>query len=247
MNTKSIFFGEFIGTFILVFIGCGAVSLAIIYAFFDSLLEIVLCWTFGVTLGIYSSSKLSGAHLNPAVTIAFLANKKISITSLWVYISAQFLGALLAGFILFLSIENDIENFNIGTACIFGEYFPNPGYENLSWVTLPIAFLVELIATSLLIYLICVVISIKELGRFSPTLIGIIVGILIYIFAPYTQCCMNPARDFGPRIVSYFFGWQEIAFSFNGLGWLLVYIVAPLAGGWLGALMFSNTLKNRLS
>ena len=81
MNTKSIFFGEFIGTFILVFIGCGAVSLAVIYAFFDSLLEITLCWTFGVTLGIYSSSKLSGAHLNPAVSIAFLANKKISITS----------------------------------------------------------------------------------------------------------------------------------------------------------------------
>ena len=110
MNTKSIFFGEFIGTFILVFIGCGAVSLAVIYAFFDSLLEIALCWTFGVTLGIYSSSKLSGAHLNPAVTIAFLANKKISITSLWVYISAQFLGALLAGFILFLSIENEKKN-----------------------------------------------------------------------------------------------------------------------------------------
>ena len=48
---------------------------------------------------------------------------------------------------------------------------------------------------------------------------------------------MNPARDFGPRIISYFYGWQDIAFINNGYGWLLIYIIAPLLGGALGALI----------
>ena len=58
---------------------------------------------------------------------------------------------------------------------------------------------------------------------------------------------MNPARDFGPRIVSFIFGWSEWAFSFNGTGWLTVYILSPLVGGVLGALTYIKTLKNRLS
>ena len=88
---------------------------------------------------------------------------------------------------------------------------------------------------------------VPKLNKLSPTLIGITVGILIYIFAPYTQCCMNPARDFGPRLVSYFFGWKEIAFTFNGIGWFMVYIISPLLGGSLGALVFIKSLKNRFS
>ena len=77
MSVKRIFLGEIIGTFILVFIGCGSVSLAIIYELITTLFEVALFWTIGVILGIYSSLKLSGAHLNPAVSLAMLTEKEI--------------------------------------------------------------------------------------------------------------------------------------------------------------------------
>ena len=247
MSNKTIFIGEIIGTFILVFIGCGSVALAVVYEFLNSLFEVALFWTAAVILGIYCSSKLSGAHLNPAVSIAFLVDKQISIKRFWIYLFAQLLGAFIAGLLLFLIIKNDITVFSIKTACIFGEYFPNPTYENLDWVNLPLASLAETTATFILVYLIFIIISIQKINKLAPTLIGITVGVLIYIFAPYTQCCMNPARDFGPRIVSFIFGWSEWAFSFNGTGWLIVYILSPLVGGVLGALTYIKTLKNRLS
>ena len=83
MSNKTIFIGEIIGTFILVFIGCGSVALAVVYEFLNSLFEVALFWTAAVILGIYCSSKLSGAHLNPAVSIAFLVDKQISIRRFW--------------------------------------------------------------------------------------------------------------------------------------------------------------------
>ena len=147
MSVKRIFLGEIIGTFILVFIGCGSVSLAIIYELITTLFEVALFWTIGVILGIYSSLKLSGAHLNPAVSLAMLTEKEIKVNEFFYYIIAQFIGALIAGFILFKIIKNDIEIFNLKTACVFGEYFPNPTFDNLDWVSLPIASIIEMMAT----------------------------------------------------------------------------------------------------
>ena len=247
MSFKRFFLGEILGTFILVFIGCGSVSLAISYEIIHSLIEVALFWTFGVILGIYASLKLSGAHLNPAVSIAMLVDKQLTLKKFLFYTLAQFIGAVFAGLLLFLIIRNDINSFDLKNASIFGEYFPNPSYENLNWVTLPIAFSIELTATFVLIFLIFIITGISSLQKLSPTLIGITVGILIYIVAPYTQCCMNPARDFGPRLISYFNGWSEIAFSYNGIGWLIVYILGPLTGGALAAIVFKLTLKKSLS
>jgi len=247
MSVKRIFLGEIIGTFILVFIGCGSVSLAIIYELITTLFEVALFWTLGVILGIYSSLKLSGAHLNPAVSIAMLTEKEIKFSEFFYYVIAQFIGALIAGFILFKIIKNDIEIFNLKTACIFGEYFPNPTFDNLDWVSLPIASIIEMMATFFLIYLIFIITNISKLKKLSPTLIGLTVGVIIYIVAPYTQCCMNPARDFAPRIIAHFNGWEQFAFNYNGIGWLIVYILAPLIGGVLGAFAFKLTLKNRIS
>jgi glycerol uptake facilitator protein len=247
MSAKRILIGEIIGTFILVFIGCGSVALAIIHEFINSLFEVAIFWTIGVILGIYSSMKLSGAHLNPAVSIAILIDKKINFREFIYYLLAQFTGALIAGFLLFQLIKNDIEIYNLKTACIFGEFFPNPTFETLDWVSLPIASLIEATATFSLIYLIFTITSISKIQKLSPTLIGITVGILIYIVAPYTQCCMNPARDFAPRIIAHFNGWEKLAFSHNGIGWLLVYVISPLIGGVAGSLIFRITLKKRLS
>ena len=100
MNYRNIFIGEIIGTFILVFIGCGSISLAIIYELLNSLLEVAFCWTIAVILGIYASLKLSGAHLNPAVSIAFFIDNQINFKTYLIYFSAQLIGALLSGLVL---------------------------------------------------------------------------------------------------------------------------------------------------
>ena len=100
MKHTHIFIGEIIGTFILVFLGCGSIALAIVYEYLSSLYEVAAFWTIGVTLGIYASAKLSNAHLNPAVTIAFFVDKQINLKELLNYFLSQFIGAALAGFIL---------------------------------------------------------------------------------------------------------------------------------------------------
>ncbi len=237
MKPSKIFIGEFIGTFILVFIGCGSIALAITYEYLSSLYEVAAFWTIGVTLGIYASAKLSNAHLNPAVTLAFYIDKQIGLRELVNYFLSQFAGAVLAGFLLIHLIMNDISDFNLVNASIFGEYYPNPSFENThDWVTTPIALLTEIVATFLLVYTIFWLIKIKKLAPYLPILVGITVGVLICCFAPLTQCCMNPARDIGPRIISFYYGWEEIAFHNNGYGWLMIYIFAPLIGGASGAI-----------
>ena len=78
MTNTQILIGEIIGTFILIMFGCGSISLAINFEILDSLYQVALFWTAGVTIGIYASKKLSGAHINPCFSIATLINKEIN-------------------------------------------------------------------------------------------------------------------------------------------------------------------------
>ncbi|MDG2344091.1 MAG: aquaporin family protein [Flavobacteriales bacterium] len=236
MTTFKILSGEIIGTFILIIFGCGSISLAINFEILNSLYQVALFWTAGVTLGIYASKKLSGAHINPCFSIATLINKEINFIQFLTYIFAQLIGAILAAISLYLVTRHKISTYSLETASVFGEYFPNPSNPEIITSTKQ-AFFAELSASFLLIFIILIIINIKKLQNYSPILIGILVGVLICFYAPYTQCCMNPARDFGPRLVSYFLGWEEFAFKYNNLGWLNVYIIAPLVGASLATIL----------
>ena len=68
--------------------------------------------------------------------------------------------------------------------------------------------------------------------------IGLTVTLLISLFGPLTMACLNPARDFGPRLFSSLAGWRMVPFQANGLGWLTVYIIAPIVGGLLGGAIY---------
>ena len=237
MTNTQILIGEIIGTFILIMFGCGSISLAINFEILDSLYQVALFWTAGVTIGIYASKKLSGAHINPCFSIATLINKEINFIQFLTYISAQLIGAICAAISLYLITRHKISSYSLETASVFGEYFPNPSNPEIITSTKQ-AFFAELSASFLLIFIILIIINIKKLKNYSAILIGILVGVLICFYAPITQCCMNPARDIGPRIVSYFTGWEEFAFKQNGLGWLTVYIIAPLSGASLATVLF---------
>ncbi|MCL4157515.1 UNVERIFIED_CONTAM: hypothetical protein GTU68_065471, partial [Idotea baltica] len=248
--------GEYLGTFILVFIGCGSVGAAVILGWLTSLYQVAAVWGIGVTLAIMVGKRWSPAHFNPAVTLAMCIARHHSWRRLLPYCAAQLVGAIIAGLALLLLFEPSIHQFekeSLGldanlyelaidahdgsTAQMFGEFFPNPGYADTISITWPMAMLAEAAGTFLL--LLAIFWIVKDIDRLSwkpALLIGLSVAILIVIFAPYTQCGMNPARDFGPRLVAYFSGWDDKALPSPVHGAISVYVIGPLIGGGLAAL-----------
>jgi len=241
---KKEFFGEFIGTAILVFFGCGSVASAILFGSFEGLFQIAMVWTIGVSIAIYASRSYSGAHLNPAVSIAMVITKNLPSNKLPLYIGAQFLGAFFAAGVLYALFSEQIEFFeaqmgivrgsanSIVSGSMFGEYFPNPGFaDRFGEVEVPQAMLVEGLGTFILVYAIYWVTKTDKLHNIAPVLIGATVGALICLLAPVTQGGFNPARDFGPRLFAYFAGWGDAAFPSATFSFFTVYILAPIIGG----------------
>ena len=247
MGSYKEYFGEALGTLILVFIGCGSVSLAVIFGVLGSLWEVAIVFGAGVTTAILSVKNFCPAHLNPAVSIAMYMSGALSLRKLPIFILSQFVGAFIGGMLLFLVISPSVSTFekdnnivrgeagSYHSAQIFGEYFPNPGYENEISVSVGEAIFVEALGTFLLVFVIFILSGVKALTAFNPFLIGLTVTILICILAPYTQGGFNPARDFGPRMVAYISGWGDAAFPTVSFSFLTVYIGGPIIGGVLAS------------
>ncbi len=226
--------GEAIGTFIIVFIGCGTVALEILFDSFGHIVPIATLWGIAVAIAIYSSRGISPAHLNPAVTVAMFLNKDVPLFKIPLYWIAQFIGAFLAAVFLFVIFKNTLFDFeevqSVNTAKMFGEYYS---------VSTSSAFLFEMFGTMFLVFMIFVIVTKVRNNNLIPILIGSVVTIAIIIVAPHTQCGINPARDLAPRILSHLFGWDEVAFSQEAI---LVYVLAPIFGGILGFLSFKGLI-----
>jgi glycerol uptake facilitator protein len=126
---------------------------------------------------------------------------------------------------------------------VFGEYFPNPAIfgtaETAARVVTPTsAFIAEMVGTAALAFMICALTRSRNAARppagITPVLIGLTVAAIISVVAPLTQAGLNPARDFGPRLVSYFLGWGPIAIPGPRGGFFTVYIAAPIVGAVVG-------------
>lgn len=255
MNTKE-FLGELLGTFILVLFGCGSVAVAVLFGEYGSIFQIAMAWGIGVTLAIYLTRHLSCAHLNPAVSIAMALGGRMKARKLPGYILAQLLGAFAAGWMIFALFSSSIEAYeaahgivrgtseSITTAKMFGEFYPNPG--GAAVVGMPLAMLAEAFGTFLLVLLIFSLTEGCNVGRpddaLAPVFIGLTVASIICLVAPLTQAGLNPARDFGPRLVAWMTGWGSAAFSPGG-GSFWVYILAPIAGGGAATLLFCRVIE----
>lgn len=251
----SVCFGEILGTFILVFFGTGAVAVAILFDALSGLVQVALIWGLGVTLAIYATRHLSFAHLNPAVTLGMVAAGRMQSHLLPWYVGSQLVGAIAGGALVLALFGTAIADFeaahsivrgspeSVQTAMMFGEYFPNPGM-NLEWlaVSMPVAMFAEAVGTFLLVSMIFFLTEGSNVGKpaegVSPVFIGATVSAIIGVIAPFTQAGINPARDFGPRLVSYFAGWGSVAIPGPQGGFFLVYILAPLIGGCVAAVFF---------
>ena len=251
------FAGEAVGTYIMVLFGTGSVAAAVVTGAQVGLWQVAVVWAFGVALAIYATANVSGAHLNPAISLAFACFRRAEFGArmLPLYWTAQLTGAVLAGltvlaafgpFILRFESENGLVRGEDGSqlsAMVFGEYFPNPAMygtgEAAAGLVSPVsAALVEGFGTAVLAFVVFSVTERRNAGlstrNLTPLLIGFTVAALISLFAPITQAGWNPARDFGPRIVAYFAGWGSVAIP-GPSGGFWAYIVGPMIGAPVGA------------
>ncbi|MGJ8634446.1 MAG: MIP/aquaporin family protein [Luteolibacter sp.] len=263
MKLPSWFVGELLGTFILVFFGCGSVASAVTTGALVGVFQVAIVWGFGIATAIYLTGSLSGAHLNPAVTIAMAVFGDFPKKRVLPYIATQMLGAFISAATIFIIFAQPISHYEAekgitrgtpsseSSAKVFGEFFPNPGDSGLTrqsdtFLTHPSAFAIEVIGTAILLLVIFAVTDPKNKAIPKPLIpltIGLTVTILICLLGPLTMACFNPARDLAPRIFSSLAGWGKIPFTANGIGWLTVYIIAPILGGLLGGLFYKKVLK----
>ena len=201
------YLSEFFGTYIMVFCGTGAI---VINDLFGSVGHIGIGLTFGfiVTAMIYSFAQVSGAHINPAVSIAFYFSKQLTIKPLFLYIIFQSIGAVLAS----ISLKQMFPNHEL-----LGSTIPS-----VSWQT---AFAMEFILTFILMLVIFMMASNKKNKPFLGIVVGLVVGLEAIFAGPITGASMNPARSFGPALVSQHFDFLWIYLFATTLGAITSFYV----------------------
>jgi glycerol uptake facilitator protein len=250
--------GEFLGTFLLVFFGCGSVCTAVTTGALVGVFQVAMVWGLGIATAIYLTASLSGAHLNPAVTISLATWGDFPRSRVPGYIAVQMAGAFVSAAMLYMIFGGAIAEFEAkngiargqagseASAMVFGEFYPNPMGKplketNPQRMSQARAFVAELVGTALLLLVIfCVTDANNRNGPqiLTAATIGLTITMLISLLGPLTMACFNPARDLGPRLFSCVAGWGSVPFTANGTGWLVVYIVAPILGGLLGGFIY---------
>jgi len=238
--------GEFFGTMVLILFGDGVVATAFLFEpFATEWIVVILGWGLAVMLGIYVCGAISGAHLNPAVTLALAVRGKLAWSKVLWYWLAQVLGAFVAAAILYFVYQGAINHF-IGTANIadaakgagFVFYTHPQGFIGTFG-----AFGDEFVGTALLVGLIFAIVDVRNQpvqANLNPLIIGFLIVAIGASFGRNTGYAINPARDFGPRLwIAIVSGGQSLSVN-NFYFW--VPIVAPLAGGVVGAYIYDFTI-----
>ena len=256
--------GEFFGTFLLVFFGCGSVCAAVTTGAHVGVFQVAIVWGLGISTAIYLTGALSGAHLNPAVTLSMAVWSAFPKSRVFPYLVAQLFGAFAASVALYFVFGDALRAYeqahaivrgapgSEATAMVFGEFFPAPGGQPLTEalrtrMSMPAAFGAEVLGTAILLLVIFCVTDERNRNRpqiIAAATIGLTVTLLISLLGPLTMACFNPVRDFAPRAFSSLVGWGSVPFTVNGSGWFTVYIVAPLLGGLLGGGIYTALFKN---
>lgn len=243
---------EFAGTMILILFGCAVVAQVVTSADgsagdHDS---IAWAWGLGVTLGVYVAARISGAHLNPAVTLALAVYKGFEWRKVLPYAAAQTAGAFVAALIVRVSYADLIGSFDPGhtikSQFIFSTLPGNGG----DVVSIPTAFLDQVVGTAILVFVIFALTTAwnnPPLANLGPLLVGLLVVAIGMAWGVNAGYAINPARDFGPRIASLITGYGGAMSDQNGNLYFWLPIVAPLIGGLIGGGLFKFLIEDHLS
>lgn len=241
---------EFLGTMVILLMGAGVVAMTVLFQkgvpgeiVNGGYTNITFAWGLGVTLGIMVAGKVSGAHLNPAVTLALAAFRGFSWGKVVPYFLAQTAGAFAGAATVFLNYRPAFQKFDPlleKTAGIFATFpaFPDTPFAG---------FLDQVIGTAILLLLVFAVTDERNQpsGILQPLMVGLIVVAIGMSFGALHGYAINPARDFGPRLFTVLAGFKNNGLT-DGSGVFWVPIVAPLVGGLLGAALYDFALRPHL-
>jgi glycerol uptake facilitator protein len=242
---------EFIGTFVLILFGTGVVAMVVLFPAKNAgeivhggFTNITLGWGLAVTMGIYIAGKISGAHLNPAVTLALAVFRKFSWSKVIPYSIAQTAGAFVAAALVywnylpaFRQADPQLES----TAGVFTTFPAFPGVPQAG-------FLDQLIGTALLVLLIFAITDEWNMppgANLAPLLIGLVVVAIGISFGGMHGYAINPARDFGPRLFAVVAGFRNNGLTDGSRVWWIP-VVAPLLGGLAGAAIYDCCIRRFL-
>jgi MIP family channel proteins len=239
---------EFFGTFILISFGVGVVAQTVLSRNASgSYLGINIGWGLAVMLGIYASAGVSGAHLNPAVTVALAVHRQFPWSKVLPYSLAQIAGAFAASAVVFATYREALSAFDGGIRAVDGatatagiwSTYPQP------YLSIAGGFVDQVVGTMLLMAGVLAVTDQKNVAPpaylTAPLVGGLVVAIGV-AFGFNAGYAINPARDFGPRLFTFVAGWGPGVFTAGG-GWWWVPIVAPVVGAILGAWLYDALIN----
>jgi glycerol uptake facilitator protein len=234
------FVGEMFGTMILIVFGAGigaGSSLKKSYSNNAGWIVITVAWGLAVTMGVFAVGSVSGAHLNPAVTIAFALNGDFPWSDVPSYILAQMLGAILGSVLIYLHYLPHWKETE-DPATKLGVFATSPAiphtFSNL---------LSEIIGTFILVLGLLFIGANKFTEGLNPLAVGLLIVVIGMSLGGTTGYAINPARDLGPRIAHFLLPISGKGSSNWGYSWIPV--VGPLLGGCLGAVFYKTVFLGK--
>jgi glycerol uptake facilitator protein len=260
---------EFFGTFLLICFGDGVVAMAVaalnqsgrgdkIFDASGDWLLIAWGWGFAVTFAVYVAGGVSGAHINPAVTLASALRRGFPWKKVPSYWAAQVVGAFAGAALVYWVYHNAINSYEAANHITRGAANSVPTYS--IFATFPAGyfpnwsgpFLDQVVGTAFLVAFVFAVIdefNQPVRANLAPLLVGFVVVAVGISFGANAGYAINPARDFGPRVFAAIAGWDKIAFpgdygNVNTYFW--IPIVGPLLGGCIGAVIYDLFIRDVL-
>src|SRR5579863_7839582 len=242
---------EFFGTLVLILFGNGVVAMVVLFGsgapgevVHGGFTNITIGWGLGVTMGCYIAGRISGAHINPAVTIALAIYRDFPWKKVAPYVGAQVLGAFLAAALVFWNYAPAFHAADPQLDHTAGVFTTFPAFPDAAAAGL----LDQTIGTALLVLLVLAIIDVRNQppgSNLTPLMIGLVVVAIGMSFGGMHGYAINPARDFGPRLFTAVAGFKNNGLT-DGSRVLWVPVAAPLIGGVIGAALYDFCIRRFL-
>jgi len=248
---------EFLGTFVLILIGLGVVAQVVLSnQTAGTYLSINLAWGLAVTMACYVAGGVSGAHLNPAVTLSLAVHRGFPRSKVGPYIAAQMAGAFVASAVVYLTYHEALNQFDGGIRQVLGAQ----GTAGI-WATYPQSFLSvfpggfidQFVGTAILMLVVLAISDARNAppaAGMAPLIVGLLVVAIGMSFGFNAGYAINPARDLGPRLFTAVAGWGTEVFRAAN-SWWWVPVIAPVLGavcaGWIYDALIGSRFPAQLS